>query len=187
MYNKDEGDTMKLMIDRFYKNTRQLVLFRGIRYYSEGRTSLEKQVDNTYYFDVRGENNTYHVVINIGHDDSIVFASCDCPYSDAGYCKHQVSAFMDILKQKDRLHIEELQQKDGLKEKHKSKPVPEGWSPEDFKKLQSFDVAGYLASFTRDELIYLMISYMKQDTKLFMYLFHHYMVEQERLKIKDLS
>ena len=178
---------MKLTLERFYKNTRQLVLFRGIRYYQEGRVNLEKKTDNTYYFDVQGENNTYHVVVNLGHDDSIVFASCDCPYSDAGYCKHQVSAFMEILKQGNRLYINELQQKEGLKEKHKSKPVPEGWSPEDFKKLQSFDVADYLTSFTRDELIYIMVNYMKQDTKLFMYLFHHYMVEQERLKIKDLS
>lgn len=178
---------MKLTLNRFYKNTRQLVLFRGIRYHQEGRVKLEKKADGTYYFDVKGESSTYHVVINVGHDDAIVFASCDCPYSDAGYCKHQVSSFMEILKQGDRLQISELQQKEGLKEKHKSKAVPQGWSPEDFKKLQTFDVADYLTSFTRDELIYIMINYMKQDTRLFMYLFHHFMVEQERIKIKDLS
>ncbi len=178
---------MKTTLKRFYKNTRKLVLFRGIRYYQESRTSLEKQVDNTYYFDVQGENNKYHVVINIAPDDSIVFSSCDCPYSEAGFCKHQVSAFLEILHREDRLNLNDLQDKEGLKEKHPSKPVPQGWSPEDFKKLQSFNVADYLSSFTKEELTYLMINYMKHDMKLFMYLFHNYIVEEERLKIKEWS
>lgn len=178
---------MKLTVDHFYKNTRQLVLFRGIRYFQEARTQLEKKIDNTYYYDVQGEHSVYHVVVNVAYDDSIVFASCDCPYSEAGYCKHQVSAFIDILKSKDRLRLDELQHKEGLREKHKSKAVPQGWSKEDFDKLQSFNVSDYLSSFTRDELIYIMVNYMKQDMKLFMYLFHHYIVEQEREKIKNLS
>lgn len=178
---------MKVKVNRFYKNTRKLVLFRGIRYYQEGREKLEKKVENTYFFDVQGENNLYHVVLNIADDDNVVFASCDCPYSDAGYCKHQVSAFLHVLNDQNRLDIVDLQNKEGLKEKHASKPVPEGWSPEDFKKLQQFSVADYLSSFTKEELMGLMINYMKQDMKLFMFLFHHYIVEQERSKIRDLS
>lgn len=178
---------MKITANRFYKNTRKLVLFRGIRYYQEKRAVLEKQVDRTYYFDVQGEKNMYHVVLNIAADDTIVFASCDCPYSEAGYCKHQVSAILDVLAQEDRLDLNDLQNKEGLKEKHASKVAPKGWSPEDFKKLQEFNVADYLNSFTREELMFLMINYMKQDMKLFMYLFHHYIVELERIKIKDWS
>ena len=182
---KIEEGHMKIPVHRFYKNTRKLVLFRGIRYYKENRAALEKQVDNTYYFDVQGEKNLYHVVLNIADDDTIVFASCDCPYSEAGYCKHQVSAFLDVLKRQDRLDIQDLQNKEGLKEKHKSEIAPKGWSAEDFKKLQEFNVADYLNSFRREELIFIMINYMKQDMKLFMYLFPHYIVALERYKIND--
>ena len=177
---------MKVTLEQFFKNTRQLVLYRGIRYYQEGRIQLEKQIDNTYYFDVQGEQNTYHVVINVSDDDKIVFSSCDCPYSDAGYCKHQVAGFMSVLAMSNRLLVDQIQQGEGLKEKNK-KNVPSGWSPSDYEKLQKFDVAKYLDGFTKDELMYLMVTYMKHNMNFFMYIFQHFLIEEEKEKIKNLS
>jgi len=178
---------MKLQINDFSKNTRKLVLFRGIRYFQEGRVNLEKQTDRTYYFDVQGQNSIYHSVVSLSEDDTIVFSSCDCPYSLEGYCKHQVASFIKILDLNQQLSIELLENAEVLTEKPADNPVASGWSQADFVKLKSFDVGKYLSTFTREELIYVMINYMQIDMKLFMYMFHHYMIEEERLKIKHVS
>jgi len=178
---------MKLTLEHFSRNTRKLVLYRGIRYFQEGRVVLDKLTDKTYYYNVQGQQNEYHVVVNLAPDHTIVFTSCDCPYTAAGYCKHQVASFMMILNSMHRLSIEVLENAEVLEEKPADKPVPEGWSEADFEKLKNFDVTGYLSTFTKEELIFLMLNYMQIDMKLFMYMFHHYMVEQERAKIKHVS
>lgn len=178
---------MKVKLPRFCKNTRQLVLFRGMRYFEEQRMEEVSCHDHTYVYTVKGEVNTYEVVINIASDDTIVFASCTCPYKEEGFCKHQVSAYFDILNKQGRLNLDDFKNVQTLKEKHASKPVPQGWSKEDFIELQRFNVKAYLSTFTQDELVEFMIGYMKQDMKLFMYSFHHYMVEEEKNKIKGLN
>jgi hypothetical protein len=138
-------------------------------------------------YEVKGEVNKYEVVINVAQDDTIVFSSCTCPYEDGGFCKHQVAAYFDILNEQGRLHLDDYKNSLTLKEKHPSKPVPEGWSKEDYLELQKFNVKNYMSTFTKEELMDLMVMYMKQDMKLFMYLFHHYMVEEEKNKIKGLN
>jgi hypothetical protein len=178
---------MKVKLPRFNKNTRQLVLYRGMRYFEEQRMKKISEVDNTYVYQVHGEVNHYEVVINVAQDDTIVFSSCTCPYEDGGFCKHQVSAYFDILNTQGRLHLDDYKHALTLKEKHPSKPVPQGWSKEDYIQLQQFNVKEYMTSFTKEEIMDLMVAYMKQDMKLFMYLFHHYMVEEEKNKIKGLS
>lgn len=178
---------MKVKLPRFNKNTRQLVLYRGMRYFEEQRMKKVSELDHTYVYEVKGEANQYEVVINVAHDDTIVFSSCTCPYEDGGFCKHQVSAYFDILNDQGRLHLDDYKHALTLKEKHPSKPVPHGWSKEDYLELQKFNVKEYITSFTKEEIMDLMVTYMKQDMKLFMYLFNHYMVEEEKNKIKGLS
>jgi hypothetical protein len=178
---------MKVKLPRFNKNTRQLVLFRGMRYFEEQRMKQVSNHDHTYVYEVKGEVNKYEVVINVAQDDTIVFSSCTCPYEDEGFCKHQVAAYFDILNEQGRLHLDDYKNSLTLKEKHPSKPVPEGWSKEDYLELQKFNVKNYMSTFTKEELMDLMVMYMKQDMKLFMYLFHHYMVEEEKNKIKGLN
>jgi len=178
---------MKVKLPRFNKNTRQLVLFRGMRYFEEQRMKQISNHDHTYVYEVKGEVNKYEVVINVAQDDTIVFSSCTCPYEDGGFCKHQVAAYFDILNEQGRLHLDDYKNSLTLKEKHPSKPVPEGWSKEVYLELQKFNVKNYMSTFTKEELMDLMVMYMKQDMKLFMYLFHHYMVEEEKNKIKGLN
>ena len=178
---------MKLKLNEFTKNTRKLVLFRGIHYYQQSRERLDKQSDKTYYYDVAGQENNYKVVVNLSEENTIVFSSCDCPYSAAGYCKHQVASFIDILHQQGDFDIDKLVNADVMEEKTPEQPVPDGWSHADFQRLKNFDVAGYLVSFSRDELIYVMLNYMQIDMKLFMYIFHHYMVEEARSNIRNFN
>jgi hypothetical protein len=178
---------MKVKLPRFNKNTRQLVLYRGMRYFEEQRMKQVSNHDHTYVYEVKGEVNKYEVVINVAQDDTIVFSSCTCPYEDGGFCKHQVAAYFDILNEQGRLHLDDYKSVLTLKEKHPSKPVPEGWSKEDYLELQKFNVKNYMSTFTKEELMDLMVLYMKQDMKLFMYLFHHFMVEEEKNKIKGLN
>jgi hypothetical protein len=45
-----------------------------------------------------------------------------------------------------------------MEEKTPEQPVPEGWSHADFQRLKNFDVSGYLATFSRDELIFIMLN-----------------------------
>jgi hypothetical protein len=181
------GGRMKLKLNEFTKSTRKLVLFRGIHYYQQGRATLDKQSDKTYYYDVAGQENNYKVVVNLGEENMIVFSSCDCPYSAAGFCKHQVASFIDIMQQQGTLDFETLENAEVLEEKTPEQPVPEGWSHADFQRLKNFDVSGYLATFSRDELIFIMLNYMQIDMKLFMYIFHHYMVEEARSKIRNVN
>ncbi len=178
---------MKVKLPRFNKNTRQLVLYRGMRYFEEERMKEISSHDHTHVYEVKGEVNKYEVVINVAEDDTIVFSSCTCPYEDGGYCKHQVAAYFDILNKQGRLHLDEYKDALTLKEKHPAKPVPQGWSKEDYIELQRFNVSNYMSTFTKEELMALMVAYMKKDMKLFMYLFHHYMVEEEKNKIKGLN
>jgi len=178
---------MKVKLPRFNKNTRELVLFRGMRYFEEQRMKKVSELDHTFVYEVQGEVNQYEVVINVAQDDTIVFSSCTCPYNEGGYCKHQVSAYFDILNAQGRLHLDDYKHAITLKEKHPSKPVPQGWSQEDYIQLQKFNVKSYMSTLTADELADILIAYMKQDMKLFMYLFHHHMVEEEKNKIKGLS
>lgn len=71
------------------------IVQRGKIYYREGRViDLQEIFPGEYRATVRGVED-YTVFVALDHDEACSF-DCDCPYSDAPYCKHVVAVLLAI-------------------------------------------------------------------------------------------
>ena len=86
------------MIDRILRsyiidNAEASVIDRAFSYYP----SLISDKENTFLFECSGSQiNPYDVYIDLRNYNSIK-SSCNCPYSGAGICKHQVAALESLI------------------------------------------------------------------------------------------
>ncbi|MCB0644907.1 MAG: SWIM zinc finger family protein, partial [Phaeodactylibacter sp.] len=90
----------RMYLDDFEKYVEPQVLQRGKKYYQKGAVSQlqQEEADKTsyYYAEVEGSGDDYEVDITITTDGKVKEASCDCPYSYAGPCKHIVAVLLKI-------------------------------------------------------------------------------------------
>ncbi len=81
----------------------QEVYLRGTQYFHEKKVEqMERTIDGRYTATVRGEKDTYRVVVDIGLHESIGYYSCSCQAFRNWYgaCKHIVAVLLQIRQER---------------------------------------------------------------------------------------
>lgn len=85
-----------------------LILYRGLNYYKEGRVDSLDLTGGKWTAEVIGAKG-YCVTAKLSENGDILSSRCDCPYEFGEYCKHQAALFYalrDRLKRR-RVHAQE--------------------------------------------------------------------------------
>ena len=89
-----------LTLDNFERKSSIILLERGREIWSDGRVmNLESSPDGVWEAEVGGsKRNIYQVDVYLD-GSAIEESSCDCPYDQSKYCKHQLAVFFAIKEQ----------------------------------------------------------------------------------------
>lgn len=83
-------------LNNFEKLIDLKIVTRGQRYYQDGCvTSLAQTDELNYRLEVAGSEN-YVVNVQLDNQNNIIKSSCNCPYYQGDFCKHQVAAFLAL-------------------------------------------------------------------------------------------
>jgi len=80
----------------FEKHIDPVILARGQDYYNSGQVlSIEKTGSGVFLARVEGSE-SYQVQVQLSDEKKIIFSSCNCPYDQGEFCKHQVAVFLAL-------------------------------------------------------------------------------------------
>lgn len=79
---------------------------RGDDYYRQGAVSDVTRRGNLLTAQVQGSDySPYQISVTLTTDGGIGRATCDCPYSGGGYCKHIVAVLLTVLQADDEITV----------------------------------------------------------------------------------
>lgn len=158
--------TMKL--SNFEEYFEDIILERGFAYYSNHRiTAIKKIAEGHFVAEVEGSEH-YTVEAVLGRGEEILRLSCDCPYVDGPFCKHQ-AAVLYALRNEEK------------------KPGAEKNGGAGINSGRRQDIATLLSSLAKEELINIVRKHLQQYPELEQQLLFEYAaVEQETTAAKKL-
>ena len=85
-------------IDNYKDFFAERIAKRGISYYKNKRVlTAMKREDGKYQIAVRGDAQTYRVIVDIRKNGDIRDITCNCPYAGGNYyCKHEYAALLHL-------------------------------------------------------------------------------------------
>ncbi len=132
---------MKVNIQDFEDSIDKIILGRGFDYYQDGHIlELYQEQQGSYVLEVEGKAD-YQVVVQLDDSGRITYSYCNCPYSNGPICKHEVAAYYSL-----RDHINKGKQIKGPEKKQ--------------------DIEEVLNNLTKEQLIQLFLSIVKEDKTL---------------------
>lgn len=90
-----------MKIQDFEAQIDERILLRGYEYFTSGKLSDLQNEGNRYWVIAHGTDD-YRVEAIVDESGEIFESSCDCPYEDGEYCKHQAALFFTLCDQKSR-------------------------------------------------------------------------------------
>jgi len=90
-----------MKIQDFEAQIDERILLRGYEYFTGGKLSDLQNEGNRYWVIAHGTDD-YLVEAIVDESGEIFESSCDCPYENGGYCKHESALFYTLREQKFR-------------------------------------------------------------------------------------
>ena len=97
-----------MKLSNFEEYFEDIILERGFAYYSNHRiTAIKKIAEGHFVAEVEGSEH-YTVEAVLGRGEEILRLSCDCPYVDGPFCKHQAAVLYALRNEEKKPEAEKI-------------------------------------------------------------------------------
>lgn len=158
---------MAISLDTFEQYVDDTILERGEDYFENGSVErIDEKEKNHFTARVSGSSE-YVVEVTLNESDDIVATSCNCPYDQGDFCKHQVAVFY-ALSMRDQI-------------KAVDQPAASNFEKAAVHKKGKRDVQEVIKRLSKHELVSILLNIAKENEKISDYLLFRYAPKEERV------